>query len=84
MNLKRQNIILISLTILTMIFLPVYSSAIYSDYIWNSTNYLSIPTSSNISSEYTDDTSNPLNLECESAILIEQTTRSNPILIQFP
>ncbi len=81
MNLNKKKLILISFTILTIIFLPIYSLANYSDYTWSSTNYLSIPTSSNISSEYTDDTSNPLNLECESAILIEQTTRSNSILI---
>ena len=51
---------------------PIYA---YSDlYTWSSPIGFSIETSSSISSNDTDDTSNPLNLDCGSCILIEQKT----------
>lgn len=81
MHLYNKKNIFILLIFIFCFFPSLLSMASYSDYIWSSTNYLSVPTSSNISVEYTDDASNPLHLECESAILIEQTTRANFILL---
>lgn len=54
-----------------------YSTFCYADnsiYTWNSRTNQALAVSSNITEEYTNDTSNPLNLDCESAILIEQNT----------
>ncbi|MBP3831286.1 MAG: D-alanyl-D-alanine carboxypeptidase [Clostridia bacterium] len=54
-----------------------YSTFCYADnsiYTWNSRANQALAVSSNITEEYTNDTSNPLNLDCESAILIEQKT----------
>lgn len=54
-----------------------YSTFCYADnsiYTWNSHANQALAVSSNITEEYTNDTSNPLNLDCESAILIEQNT----------
>ena len=48
-------------------------SSFASSYIW-STLDLSMPTSSTLSNENIDDSSNPLNLDCDSAILIEQNS----------
>lgn len=51
---------------------PIYA---YSDsYTWSSPLNFSLETSSAISTNGTDDTSNPLNLDCGSCILIEQKT----------
>lgn len=53
-----------------MLYIP---SRIYSaSYIWSSFNDITSEVSADLSS--TDDTSNPLNLDCGSCILIEQTT----------
>lgn len=60
--------ILVIVTILATF--PIFSQA---SYIWSSLD-LSIPTNSVISAENTNDNSNPLNLDCGSAILIEQHT----------
>jgi len=46
----------------------------YLNYIWSSPANETIAVSNNLTEEYTNDTSNPLNLECGSAILIEQHT----------
>ena len=43
-------------------------------YLWSNANNQIVTASSNITEEYTNDTSNPLNLDCASAILIEQNT----------
>ena len=54
-----------------------YSTFCYADnsiYTWNSRANQALAVSSNITEEYTNDKSNPLNLDCESAILIEQNT----------
>ena len=51
--------------------IPISSFA--SSYMW-STLDLSIPTNSTLENENTDDKSNPLKLDCGSAILIEQHT----------
>ncbi len=57
------------------------SYADYSNYIWNSKESLTSLVSNNITPSYTDDTSNPLKLDCESAILIEQS--SSKILYSY-
>ena len=62
------------LMILAIILTSPVSSATFSNYIWSSKEDLTALVSSNITPNYTDDTSNPLNLDCGSAILIEQTT----------
>ena len=64
------------ITILSAFF--VFASHIYtyaedSNYIW-STDDLFVNTSANISSENLDDNSNPLDLDCGSCILIEQSS----------
>ena len=42
--------------------------------MWSNANNQTVVASSNVTEEYINDTSNPLNLDCESAILIEQNT----------
>ena len=54
--------------------LPIYCLGSYSNYIWSSNKDLTTLASANITPDYTDDKSNPLKLDCGSAILIEQTT----------
>lgn len=68
---KKTGILCMCLTILLF---PLYCLGNYSSYIWSSNKDLTALTSANVTKEYTDDTSNPLKLDCESAILIEQTT----------
>lgn len=58
----------------TIIFCSTYSYANFSGYIWSSPATQAMAVSNNITEEYTNDTSNPLNLDCGSAILIEQNT----------
>jgi len=60
--------------ILILMFVPLISLADYSSYIWSTNKDWISSVSANITKEYTDDSSNPLNLDCGSAILIEQTT----------
>ena len=60
--------------ILIVMFIPLCSSANYSSYIWSTSKDWTASVSANITKEYTDNKSNPLKLDCESAILIEQTT----------
>ena len=57
-----------------LIFCTTYSYADFSGYIWSSPATQTMAVSSNITEEYINDTSNPLNLDCGSAILIEQNT----------
>ena len=73
--LKISNKILsiIAIAVVT-IFCSTYCYADYSGYIWSSPALVTSAVANNITEEYTNDTSNPLNLDCESAILIEQTT----------
>ena len=59
---------------LLILFFPLYCLGNYTSYIWNSKQDITSLVSSNITKEYTDDSSNPLKLDCGSAILIEQTT----------
>ena len=60
--------------VLLLVFIPAICLANYSNYIWSNTKDLTTLVSNNITENYTDDNSNPLNLDCGSAILIEQTT----------
>ncbi len=53
----------------------------YSNYIWTSPLSTTVNVTNNLGEEYTNDTSNPLNLDCESAILIEQ--KSGQILYSY-
>lgn len=65
---------LISILLIAIIGITFPISIYANSYIWSSMQDLAISTSANISEEYTNDNSNPLNLDCGSAILIEQTT----------
>lgn len=69
---EKKKIISILLIIMIGIVIPINIYA--NSYIWSSMQDLAINTSANISEEYTNDMTNPLNLDCGSAILIEQTT----------
>ena len=69
---EKKKIISILLIIMIGIVIPINIYA--NSYIWSSMQDLAINTSANISEEYTDDMTNPLKLDCGSAILIEQTT----------
>ena len=69
-----KKIIAIFIIGILLIFYATYCYADFSGYIWSSLATQAIAVSSNITEEYTNDTSNPLNLDCGSAILIEQNT----------
>ena len=56
-----------------LISISLYNYKIFSIYTWNNIE-ITEPVSSNLSNEYTNNTSNPLALDCGSAILIEQHT----------
>ena len=60
---KKISIILI-LLIISIVFFMTYCDAEYSSYIWSSPASAAIAVSSTIGEEYTNDTSNPLNLDC--------------------
>ena len=68
---KKVFVIILAICFLFTVFLSICSA--YSDYTW-STIDVTQEVSSNISSENIDDTSNPLNLDCGSCILMEQST----------
>lgn len=70
---KKFSFSLIVITLLIS-FTPIVCLANYSNYVWSNTSDLTSLVSNNLTTNYTDDTSNPLNLDCGSAILIEQTT----------
>ena len=75
---KKQKIIislfvsLITLLILTCFILQTYAYS--NSYVWSSFSDLTTEVSNNLISNNTDDTSNSLNLDCGSCILIEQST----------
>ena len=69
-----KKIISIFLIEILILFYSTFCYADTSIYTWSSRANQSLAVSSNITEEYTNDTSNPLNLDCESAILIEQNT----------
>ena len=56
------------------LFSSTYSYAGNTGYIWSSPAMQTVEVSNNITEEYTNDIANPLNLDCGSAILIEQNT----------
>ena len=62
------------LAIITIITFPMTTFASSTSYIWSTLDSKNIEVSANISQENVDDASNPLGLDCGSAILIEQTT----------
>lgn len=70
---KKISIILI-LAVMIIMFCKIYCNAEYLNYVWSSPATAAIAVSSNIGEEYINDTSNPLKLDCGSAILIEQNT----------
>ena len=73
--LKRTSSFLSIFIFLTVI--TIYAnccSASTLGYLWSNANNQTVAASSNITKEYTNDTSNPLKLDCASAILIEQKT----------
>ena len=69
-----KKIISIFLIEILIIFYSTFCYANDSIYTWSSPATQAMAVSNNITEEYTNDTSNPLNLDCESAILIEQNT----------
>ena len=72
-SLSFKKILFILFIITILIFSPLYIYAFSSPYVWTSTIGLSSEVSSNLSNNL-DDNSNPLNLDCGSCILIEQST----------
>lgn len=72
-KLSKKILLIISIFVLSS-FSTTFCFADYSSYIWSSPEALAEAVSSNITDEHINDTSNPLNLDCGSAILIEQTT----------
>lgn len=69
-----RKIISIFMIEILIIFYSTFCYAKDSIYTWSSPATQAMAVSNNITEEYTNDTSNPLNLDCESAILIEQNT----------
>ena len=69
----KKTISLISLILVTII-MPTISLCATENYIWSNSSDLTTAVSNNLDESYTNDSSNPLNLDCGSAILIEQTT----------
>lgn len=65
---------ILSITIAILMLFPYGVLASYTDYVWSGMKDISIATSGTPSENSTDDTSNPLNLNCESCILIEQNS----------
>ena len=73
MNLNKKifSILIASVLIFST---PIMCFASYSSYVWSGMEDFTALVSNNITENYTDDSSNPLNLDCGSAILIEQST----------
>ena len=69
-----RKIISIFMIEILIIFYSTFCYANDSIYTWSSPATQAMAVSNNITEEYTNDTSNPLKLDCESAILIEQNT----------
>ncbi len=70
----NKKILSILISSLLIVYTPVICFASSTSYIWSSIEDYTALVSNNITENYTDDNSNPLNLDCGSAILIEQTT----------
>ena len=69
-----RKIISIFIIEILIIFYSTFCYANDSIYTWSSPATQAMAVSNNITEEYTNDTSNPLKLDCKSAILIEQNT----------
>lgn len=77
---KKLIIKTISLTVCIYLVLSIFIVSQAESYEWSViNNTYSIETSGTIQSENNITSTDTLNLDCESAILIEQTTRSNII-----
>lgn len=74
LSFKKLTITFFSI-ILILQLLMIFSSPVfaYSSYMWTSPSSLTLEVSNNLSNNI-DDSSNPLNLDCGSCILIEQKT----------
>ena len=70
----KKMVILVSSFIFFSMFIINSCNASFLGYMWSNANNQTVVASSNVTEEYINDTSNPLNLDCESAILIEQNT----------
>lgn len=70
----KKMVILVSSFIFFSMFIINSCNASSLGYMWSNANNQTVVASSNVTEEYINDTSNPLNLDCESAILIEQNT----------
>ena len=70
----KKMVILVSSFIFFSMFIINSCNASSLGYMWCNANNQTVVASSNVTEEYINDTSNPLNLDCESAILIEQKT----------
>ena len=68
-----KRVIAILIIVISMLCIT-YSYADYEGYMWTSPATATATVANNITEEYTNDTSNPLKLDCGSAILIEQNT----------
>ena len=69
-----RKIFSVFIIIYLIIFNLTFCYASDSIYTWSNPSAATMALANNITEEYTNDTSNPLNLDCESAILIEQNT----------
>ena len=69
-----RKIVSVFIIIYLNIFNLTFCYASDSIYTWSNPSAATMALANNITEEYTNDTSNPLNLDCESAILIEQNT----------
>ena len=69
-----RKIVSVFIIIYLIIFNLTFCYASDSIYTWSNPSAATMALANNITEEYTNDTSNPLNLDCESAILIEQNT----------
>ena len=69
-----RKIVSVFIIIYLIIFNLTFCYASDSIYTWSNPSAATMALANNITEEYTNDTSNPLKLDCESAILIEQNT----------
>ena len=69
-----RKIISSFIIIYIIVFYSTFCNADDTMFTWSSPANRTMAVANNLTEEYTNDTSNPLNLECASAILIEQNT----------
>ena len=73
-KISNKLFLILMLFVITLLYSTSWSYAEFSGFTWSSPTLATINVANNITEEYTNDTSNPLKLDCESAILIEQHT----------